>query len=278
MTEQLHASAPDLRAPAPQFSVREFARTAVGSHRAELDLDAYRENPLSAETLRVLAYLRGIEHSTMNHLRNMLVTPTHKDPRVTAFLTTWAFEKYWIADALSAVLSVHPLLTVQAQSARNRFSAAVRVVTDRFLPIRESIVANTVGVDIVATHMAEGAIDSWVSQSAYSRLEALEPHPELVRTLERIRSIKDRHLDFFLPQADFRLGESRRARSIARRRLRRADWPVAASEQPTSETGYFFTHLFAAATHVLDEVDARVDALPGQKGLGLLRSRLEAVA
>ena len=43
----------------------------------------------------------------MEHLRNLLVTATHKDARVTAFLVTWAFEKFWMADAIDAVLVAH---------------------------------------------------------------------------------------------------------------------------------------------------------------------------
>ena len=43
----------------------------------------------------------------MAHLRNVLVTPTHKDARVTAFLVTWAYEKFWIADALPAIVEAN---------------------------------------------------------------------------------------------------------------------------------------------------------------------------
>lgn len=43
----------------------------------------------------------------MSSLRNVLVTPLPKDARVTAFLVTWAFEKFWIADALQLVLTAN---------------------------------------------------------------------------------------------------------------------------------------------------------------------------
>ena len=86
--------------PAPDFDVRDFARTAAGSHRESMDLTAYRSAPLSDATLRIVRYLQIVERATMTHLRSVLVTATHKDARITAFLTTWAFEKYWIADAL----------------------------------------------------------------------------------------------------------------------------------------------------------------------------------
>ncbi|CAN5264222.1 hypothetical protein BH11ACT2_BH11ACT2_15340 [soil metagenome] len=280
MTDQLQRPAAhpadDLRAPAPNFSVREYARTAVASHRADLDLDAFEAQPLSVDTLRVLAYAQAVEHATMNHLRNLLVTPTHKDARVTAFLTTWAFEKYWIADAIGAVLSRHNLVAVQAQAVRHKVTAQLRAMIDRLSPIRESLVANHLGVDVIASHMAIGSIDTWLSQAAYKRITELEPHPELTKILDRIRSIKDRHLEFFLPQAEFRLAESPKAQVISARRLKREPMPTGSNEQPHSETSFFFTHLFSTATHFLDEIDARIDALPGQNGLSLMRRRFKA--
>ena len=87
-----------------EFDIREFTRTARGSHRAELQLDAIRASGLGADAIRLLRLLRDLERTTMQRMRNLLVTATHKDARVTAFLTTWAYEKFWIADALDAVL------------------------------------------------------------------------------------------------------------------------------------------------------------------------------
>lgn len=278
MTDIVKPPAVDLRAPAPNFSVREYARTAVGSHRSQLDLEQFDVQPLSTETLRVLAYAQAVEHATMNHLRNLLVTPTHKDARVTAFLTTWAFEKFWIADAISAVLSRHDLVAVQAQMVRHKVAARVRNLVDRFSPIRESLVANHLGVDVIASHMAIGSIDTWLTQAAYKRLSELEPHPELGRILARIREIKDRHLEFFVPQAEFRLEESVKAQVISARRLKHEPMPTGSNERPHSENSFFFTHLFSTATHLLDEIDARIDALPGQNGLSLMRRRLKVAS
>jgi hypothetical protein len=90
-----------------RFNVREFARTARGNHREGLELAEYATTPLSEESLNVVRILGRLESATMERLRNLLVTATHKDARVTAFLVTWAFEKFWIADALDAVLEAN---------------------------------------------------------------------------------------------------------------------------------------------------------------------------
>src|SRR5688500_15777566 len=87
-----------------EFDVRAFARTAHGSLRDDLDLDAVAAAPLPPDVVAALGALAVLEGATMAHLRNVLVTNTHKDARVTAFLVTWAFEKFWIADALRAIV------------------------------------------------------------------------------------------------------------------------------------------------------------------------------
>jgi hypothetical protein len=248
--------------PAPHFDVREFARTAVGSHRSQLDLAAYREAPLSAETLRVLSYLQVIERATMTHLRSVLVTATHKDARITAFLVTWAYEKYWIADALEQVLLAH-----QPEGAES--DKVFRTPVER--TIRESIFANIVGVPMIAVHMTLGTVDEWLTQAAYGRVADLAGSDQLSATLATFRSVKERQLDFFEAQSRFRLTESPRARSLTRRRLGRTPWPIGAKAEPADETRFFYDHLFSTAPELVAELDARIDSLPGQSGLSLIR-------
>ena len=73
----------------------------------DVDYDAFRTRPLSAEALRTLRYMSDVESHTICYLRDLLVTPSHKDPEVTAFLTHWAFEEFWHGEALDQVLRVH---------------------------------------------------------------------------------------------------------------------------------------------------------------------------
>jgi hypothetical protein len=262
MPEHDEATVDDLNAPAPDFDVRAFARTAVGSHRDELDLSAYADAPLSADTLRSLAYLRDIERATMSHLRGILVTATHKDARVTAFLTTWAFEKFWIADALDAVIEAH-------NEGESVPETVIRTHGER--TIRESIVANIIGVPMTAVHMAMGTVDEWLMQAAYARIAALEPQEELVRTLENIISVKARQLLFFEAQARYRLLHSPRSRSLTRHRLRATPWPIGAKAQPKSETDFFYSELFRTSPETVAMLDSRIDTLPGQADLRLIR-------
>jgi hypothetical protein len=252
-----------MRFPAPDFDVREYARGAAASHRDELGLEAYKTNPLSADALRILRYLQVIERATMTHLRSVLVTATHKDARITAFLTTWAFEKYWIADAFEQIGLAHQPEGTDVDRAP--------FITPPERTIRESIVANIIGLPMIAVHMTLGTVDSWLSQAGYRALMALEPHPQLRATLESFLGLKDRQLAFFEPQSRYRLTESRRAQRLARKRLAKTPWPIGARAEPAENTTFFYQRLFSSTPQVITELDTRIDTLPGLSGLGLIR-------
>lgn len=268
MPEYSAQAADSARGPAPDFDVRDYARTAVGNLREGLNIEAYSGARLGAATLRTLSFLQAIERSTMQHLRNVLVTPTHKDARITAFLTTWAFEKYWIADALSAVLGAHDAVPVSRRArAIPRF---FRELGERFSPVRESLVANQIGVDMLAVHMSIGAIDGWLTQAAYRRIAELEPNEELSATIELILNIKARHLTFFEPQAEYRLAASTRAQKLTRSRLRRSAWPIGADDLPRADSRFFFDRVFRSAPDLAASIDAAIDGLPGLRNLELM--------
>lgn len=252
---------------ATDFNVRDYARSAVGSYRAQLNLAAFESAPLKPDTLRVLRYAVAIERATMGHLRNVLVTATHKDARVTAFLGTWAFEKFWIADALESIVDAHG---ADAPPAIEHKPSIAAQIADRFRPIARSISAAHYKTDMVSVHMVMGTIDEWLMQAALTRLETLDPNPELLRSLGLILPVKVRQLSFFEQQARARLSESPRTQAVVRKHIRTSDWPIGAGAEPRGETAYFYQHLFSPAVADVAALDARIDSLPGQAGLGLI--------
>lgn len=268
MPEYNVPAADGARGPAPDFDVRAYARTAVGNLREGLDLSAYENAPLSSATLRTIALMQAVERSTMQHLRNVLVTPTHKDARITAFLTTWAYEKYWVADSLAAVLSSHNV--VPAAKKGNALGRFFHEVAERFSPIREAMVSNQIGVDMLAVHMTIGAVDGWLTQAAYARIAELEPHAELTSTLNTVLGIKARHLAFFEPQAEYRLTASTRAQTLTRSRLRKSAWPIGADDLPRADTAFFNDRIFRSSPGLATSIDDAIDGLPGLRGLHLI--------
>ncbi len=253
----------------PRFNVREFARTAVGSHRDEIDLDAFTERPLEPATLRVLAYARELERSTLTYLRNVLVTPTHKDARVTAFLTTWAFEKFWIADAFDVIVRAHGI-DPTAGPKPGPLKAFSLELAERATPIVEAFRANSIGPDVIGLHLSSVTIDEWITEGAYSRLAELDPHPVLVGLLERVQTVKARHRLFVEVDARRRLEDTAKARSLAKRALPRVALPIGAASNATSETAFFYETLVDAA--LAESIDERVRSLPGLGSLHLVKT------
>lgn len=275
MTRQDVSPQPVRVVPAAEFSVREFARTAHGSHRAHLELAAYRRSPLDPATVELVDLLARLEHGALSYLRSVLVTPTHKDARVTAFLVTWAYEKYWVADALEQVAAAHPPHpSTVADVPRLR---RVRLgLAERLEPITESVVTNLIGDDVVAVHTAAAAIDEWIVQSAYRRLAERVTHPQFAATLERLLAVKRPHGTFLAADARDRLAASPRAGRLARRRLSRTTWPLGSAAEPPALVARLLGDVVGAGELAL--VDARVDALPWLAGLDPARTAARRAA
>jgi hypothetical protein len=252
----------DVSLEAGNFDIREFARTARGSHRAELQLDAISASGLGADAIRLLRLLRDLERTTMQRMRNLLVTATHKDARVTAFLTTWAYEKFWIADALDAVLEA----TGDDLHSSEKAGGLRRIVKERAErrgPVSRAIRANFDGPQIVAAHVTTGLADEWITQAAYRRLG--EMAGGLRSVVELIIGIKDRHIRFLAEEAQRRLAASDRASKLTRRALKQAVWPIGAVERSDDDRSFFERVVFGASAGAAEarRISALLAELPG---------------
>jgi hypothetical protein len=247
-----------------RFDVREFARTARGNHRADLQLADYPHAPLGIDALRMVRFLGRLESATMEHLRNLLVTATHKDARVTAFLVTWAFEKFWIADALDAVLEANgqPRIHAEDEGAPRRSRSEA---SDRRGPIRRAISAIGKGVPIVGVHMATGLVDEWVTRFAYERLDAAAGSSSLSSTISMILDVKRRHADFFEDETVRRFTESARDVRQGRSVITHSTFPIGAVDRAADDRTFFERYVFADAigTDAARRIGAQVSGLPG---------------
>ncbi|MEF2976002.1 hypothetical protein [Subtercola sp. YIM 133946] len=254
------------------FDIRAYTRTAAGSHADSLPLEAFAEHPLAATTLRAIAYLRDLERFTMHHMRDVLVTPSHKDARLTAFLATWAYEKFWIADAFDRILAAHSSFVPAKNRARLKVVRFAREFVDRVSPIFTAVRANLIGEDFISIHVTRGFIDELVSRATYSQIVQKDSNAALAEILGGFQQLRDRHLQFFEGETLRRLEESSSARRLTRSSLRRAWSPTGTTEQPTQETRFMMTYLFSDAAGRADvtAVDRVVDSLPGQRGLAVM--------
>jgi hypothetical protein len=253
------------------FDITQYAETAAPVRFDDLDYAAFKDQPLSADALRCMRFMSDIESHTICYLRDLLVTPSHADPDVTTFLTMWALEEYWHGEALAKVLETHGVAMGAEHIRTLRKGLGWR---DRIAPINQAVIANLVGVDYVAVHMSWGAINEWATHAAYTGLMEKENHPVLSQLLERIMRQESRHVAFYASQAKDRLARSGKARKLTRFALKRFWAPVGSDVVPPDEIKFITRYLFTE--RACQQIDEKIDKLPGQEGLGLLARSFKA--
>ena len=252
------------------IDVEEFAASARPVQWDDLDLDAaFRDRPLSPEALRCLRYMHDIESHTVCYLRDLLLTESHRDPRITTFLTTWAWEEQWHGVALAKVLEAH------GETAGNDRIAATRSalgIKDRLGPLLTTVGSVLARRDFVAVHMTWGALNEWSTQAGYARLAEREDHPVLTELLERIQRQEARHIAFYATEARERLAESPRARKLVRTALNKLWAPVGSGVVPKEETAFLVQWLLGGTEGeaAVRRLDQRLEKLPGMAGLRLV--------
>lgn len=253
------------------IDVTEFAASARPVEYLDLDLDsAFAARPLSAEALRCVRYMHDIESHTVCYLRDLLLTESHRDPRITMFLTTWAWEEQWHGVALAAVLDAHGEVAGNERIQRTRSALSWK---DRLGPLINTAGSVLARRDFVAVHMTWGALNEWSTQAGYARLAQREDHPVLTELLERIQRQEARHIAFYATEARERLAASPRAQRLVRLALTRLWAPVGSGVVPKEETAFLVQWLLDGedARPWVRRLDQRLERLPGLQGLGLVQ-------
>jgi len=259
------------------FDIANYTRTSKGVQWEDLPLDEFRASPLPPATLRSLRYMCDVEYHTVCYLRDMLVTPSHRDPGVTAFMTMWNMEEFWHGEALAAVLKMHGVTVDYDALKAKRLKMGWR---DKLDPIKQSMLANIVGQDFIAVHMIWGAANEWSAITAYNRLAALEKHPVLAELLVRIAKQEARHVAFYATQARERLARSTKAQKLARFALRKFWGPVGSGVMAESEVYHVLRHLMSGpdGRRAARAIDGNIQKMPGLAGLTIVQDALDARA
>jgi hypothetical protein len=252
------------------FDIDKFQQESARLAYDDLDFEEFSARPLSPDGLRCLRYMSDVETHTICYLRDLLVTPSHKDPEVTTFLTMWVHEEHWHGEALAGVLDVHGVPTGHEHIRKVRLAQGW---ADRVAPITQALAANVLGEDYVAVHMTWGAINEWSAHAAYARLIKRENHPILTTLLTRIMKQESRHAAFYATQARTRLERSRKAQRLTRWALRAFWGPVGSGEMPRGDTEHVLGFLLGGETgaKIIAKIDEKVHSLPGLDRLDLVR-------
>lgn len=256
------------------FDTDEYARNSAPVKFDDLDLDGFKSQPLAPDILRAVRYMCNIEYHTVCYFRDMLVTPSHKDAEVTAFMTMWNMEEFWHGAALAKVLESHGEVVDYAylQNVRKRIGWK-----DKLDPIKHTLLSNFVGKDFIALHMIWGAINEWSAVTAYNRLAKIAGHPVLDKLLRRIAKQETRHVAFYATQARQRLAQSTKAQKLARFALRKYWGPVGSGIMPEPEVAHMLRQIMGGQDgyDAARKIDESVQKMPGLRGLRVVERALQ---
>jgi hypothetical protein len=257
-----------------RLDLERYAASAARLDLEGVDMDAFLERPLDASTLRCLRYMHDIEHHTVCYLRDLLVTPVHRDPAATTFLTVWNYEEMWHGDAIARVLAAHGEDAGGPRVRRLRQHLGVR---DRLAPALHAAGAAVAGEAFGALHMTWGAVNEWTTQAGYARLAERAGHPVLSEMLRRIMRQEGRHIAYYAGEAERRLAGRRGVQRLVRWALAHLWRPVGAGVMPLTEVRFLVDTLFAGADGraAAARIDERVARLPGLAGLRLVSGAVD---
>lgn len=251
------------------FDVAAYVRDPIDVRPADLAIEATAG--LGPATCDALRHVWAVERGVLDLLRDLLVTPTHAESRVTAFLNTWAYEQFWVAQTVAAVLEAND--APPHESPDTPLGAVRRVWDERFAPTLTAFRSNVLGEDVVAAHMVLGWLSTALMDVCYDRLAAREPR--LREPAAAVRPVKARHLAFYDDDARDRLRRSPQARRLARTAVRRWEWPeVRYAGRGVVRSAVVLLFGDRAAAPGLRAVDAGVADMPGLAGLAPVRAAL----
>lgn len=256
------------------FDIDRYTANSEPVTWTDLDLEEFERTPLRPESLRVLKYMCDVEYHTVCYLRDLLTTPSHKEPEIGSFMTMWNREEFWHGEALAAVLGKHGITVDYDELKATRLKLGWK---DRLDPIKQSLLGGLVGHDFVAVHMAWGAANEWSANAAYHRMAKLENHPVLAELLKRIAQQETKHVAFYASQARTRLETSKKAQVIARFVLKKFWAPVGSGISSDAEVTHVMGHLFAGTEgrKLVRDIDSHIAKMPGMEGLTIVESALD---
>lgn len=256
------------------FDIDKYTANSEPVTWTDLDLESFETNPLPPESLRVLRYMCDVEYHTVCYLRDLLTTPSHKEPEVGSFMTMWNREEFWHGEALAAVLGKHGIAVDFDELKATRIKLGWK---DRLDPIKQSLLGGLVGNDFVGVHMAWGAANEWSANAAYLRMARQENHPVLAELLKRIAAQETKHVAFYASQARDRLAKSKKAQVIARFALNKFWAPVGSGISSDAEVTHVMGHLFGGTEgrKLVRDIDSHIAKLPGMQGLTIVENALD---
>ena len=232
---------------------------------------------LNSTFVPVLIYMRDVEYFTDIYYRELLRTPTGKDPVIRKFMDRWSVEENQHADLLNRFLNEAGIPTSRKWQEEARARIPRRYMVEAYI-LDQAV--RPFGKYFHAAHMVWGAINEITTLQAYRRLSALARHPVLTTVLEAIMQEESLHSSFYWNVARVKLGQAKFSRDLARFIIRRFWTPVGQGAKPADETNYVVATLFhgSSGLEFFDRtVASRIARLPGFTGFTALTERVQPI-
>ena len=173
------------------FDIAEYTETAHGDPPRTLT-SGPSARPCRIRRSVACATCSNVESRTILYLRDLLVTPSHKDPEVTAFLTMWAYEESGMGRRLTPSSG---RIVSTPTTAIFDMCGWPRVFATGSSPIKRHRCEHH--RRRLRRRASWGAIDGGPRTPAYAMLIEREKHPELTKLLHRIRRQESRVVSAF---------------------------------------------------------------------------------
>jgi hypothetical protein len=226
-----------------------------------------RNYPLDERFVPVLLYMRDVETLTDMYHRELLRTPTGKDPYIGRFMQRWGVEEVIHGEVLNRFLNEAGVDT------GDKWQRQVRKAVSNFYNFNTYLLTsltNLLGRKFTATHMAFGAIHEMSTAQAYRRMGELAGHPVLSEILNGIIREESFHTHFYWSVAKLELRNSQAAQLIARLVINTFYRPVGQGSLHKSRTEYAIRTLFGGEDgleRLHKTVTQRAQTLPGLEAL-----------
>jgi len=248
--------------------------------REFIDSIPWREVPdhaLNPAFIPVLFYMRDVEYFTDIYHKEMLRTPTGKDPVILKFMDRWSVEELQHAELLNRFLAEADLPTGEKWQDEARAKIPWRYTIENYFM---DWFTRPFGRHFHGVHMVWGAINEITTLQGYRRLADLAGHPILKTLLTAIMQEESIHSNFYWSIARLKLNQAKFSRDLARFIVGKFWTPVGQGAKPEHETNYVMAALFRGSSgldHFRRTVSNRIEGLPGFDGFQAITERVAPI-
>jgi len=253
-------------------------RTLTPEFISAIPWDRVKDTLIDEKLIPILLYMRDVETLTDMYHRELLRTPTGKDPHISKFMERWGVEEITHGEVLNRFLNEIGVETDDRWQDQVRRAVSTAYNANAYLLM---ILTNLIGKKFTATHMTFGTIHELEAAQGYRRLMALADHPVLTHILQGIVREESIHAQFYRSVARLELERNPFAQKMARFVIEKFWAPVGQGSLPKHRTEYAIAMLFGdnEALEGLDKtVTQRVRGLPGFADITKMTEKISQIA